>query len=155
VTILELPFRERDVRELLNLTEYRAEPDYHYAGYGWAVVDEVWLDDKQVRDALVLAVHSPDDSKPIADDVELEFDLPGRAPVTVMTSLFLDKWLPVLPKASAIVLALCNPHRATLHAAAPVPIYYAHGDVESWLDEDDTGARIRLASEHGWIRRDA
>jgi hypothetical protein len=151
VTVLELPFRERDVRELLNLTEDRDEPDYHYAGYGWAQVDEVWLDDTRVRDALVLAVHSPDDSEPIADDVELEFDLPDGPPVTVLTSLFLDKWLPKLPKASAIVLALCNPHRATLRANAPVPLYYAHGDVESWRD----GERILLTSEHGWIRRDA
>ena len=154
--ILDLPFRERDVHELLNLDVERAAPDYHYAGYGWARVDEVWLDDTPVRDALVLAIHSPDDSEPIADDVELEFDLPEGGSVTALTSTFLDKWLPQMPRASALVLVLCNPHRAVLQrpSAAAGPLYYANGDVESWLDHDH-GDRILLTSEHGWIKRDA
>ncbi|HEY5926442.1 MAG TPA: hypothetical protein VIV11_32370 [Kofleriaceae bacterium] len=155
--ILDLPFRERDVLELLNLDEERDAPDYNYAGYGWARVDEVWLDDTPVRDALLLAIHSPDDSPPVTGDIELEFELPEQPSVGAMTSTFLDKWLPTLPRASALVLVLCNPHRAELQRpnAAAGPLYYAHGDVESWLDHHDAGDRIRLASEHGWVKRDA
>jgi len=155
MTIRELPFRERPVRELLNLDGRRAEPDHAYAGYGWARVDEIWLGEHAVRDALVLGLHTADDAEPLGNDVELEFELPNRGPVSVLASTFLAKWLPELPKASAIVLALCNPHRAPLHVVTPVPLYYAHGDVESWLDEGDGGERIRLAAQYGWIRRDA
>jgi hypothetical protein len=55
----------------------------------------------------------------------------------VLASLFLELWLPKLPRdPSAIVLALCNPHDAALRwpAASPAPVWYAHGDVTSWLD---------------------
>jgi hypothetical protein len=154
-TILELPFRERRLHDVLHLDGKRVAPDRDYAGYGWARADAIWLDELRVRDALVLALHSADDAEPLTDDIELEFELAGHAPVSVLASMFLAKWLPQLPRASAIVLAVCNPHRATLHVPAPAPLYYAHGDVESWLDEGDAGTRIRLAAQHGWIRRDA
>ena len=156
MTILELPFRERSVRELLHLDEERAAPDPNYAGYGWARVHELWLDERRVDDALVVAVHSADDSEPIADDVELEFELPGAQPVSVLASTFLAKWLPRLPQTNALVLALCNPHRAELARPSDATLYYANGDVESWVDhKDDHGARILLTSEHGWVRRDS
>jgi hypothetical protein len=145
------------VYELLNLHAEREQPDHDYAGYGWARAPELWLDEARVTDALVLALHSADDSEPLADDIELEFELPDHAPVSVLASLFLAKWLPALPRASALVLALCNPHHACLRrpAAASGPLYYALGDVESWLDHRPGERRIRLASEHGWIRRDS
>lgn len=155
--ILELPFRERDVHDLLHFDEPRAQPDPDYAGYGWARVGELWLDDARLRDALVLALHSADDSEAIERDVELEFELPAAPPVSVLASTFLAKWLPELPRASAVVLALCNPHRALLGrpAAASGVLYHALGDVESWLEHTPDGDRIRLSSEHGWIRRDS
>ncbi|HEX5062149.1 MAG TPA: hypothetical protein VFV99_22420 [Kofleriaceae bacterium] len=144
------------MRELLHLDEERAAPDPNYAGYGWARVRELWLDERRVDDALVVAVHSADDSEPIADDVELEFELPGAQPVSVLASLFLAKWLPRLPHTNALVLALCNPHRATLAPPSDATLYYANGDVESWVDHDrDRGDRIQLTSEHGWVRRDS
>jgi hypothetical protein len=154
VKILELPFHERPARELLNLDGERAEPDYNYAGYGWARVGDLWLDRQHVRDALVLGLHTADDADAIADDIDLEFELPNAPPVAVLASVFLDKWLPELPAASSIVLALCNPHNATLRrpAAATAPVYYATGDVTSWLDHDDDGDRIRLAADGSWVR---
>lgn len=151
--IAELPFRERPVVELLNLTGDRSTPDHDYAGYGWARVGTIWcVDDTgrySVDDALVLALHTADDADAIAGDVELEFELPDHPPVSVLTSAFLERWLPVLPRASAIVLALCNPHRATLSrpATATAPVHYAHGDVTSWLDRTDGGARIELVAD--------
>lgn len=156
MTIRELPFHERPIRELLALDVERAAPDPDYAGYGWARVPEIWLDEQRVTDALVLAIHTADDSEPIADDLELEFELPGEKPVSVLASQFLSVWLPLLPRASAVVLAVCNPHHATLPrpAAAHGPVYVAMGDVESWRDHD-RGDRIRLASEAGWQRLDA
>jgi hypothetical protein len=138
LTVADLPFRARPLRELLNLAVDRDAPDHDYAGYGWARGQHVWLATEQgaprrVDDALVLALHTADDAEAMPDDIELEFELPDHAPVAVLASLFLAVWLPKLPRdASAVVLALCNPHRAALRA--PAPLWYAHGDVTSWID---------------------
>jgi len=150
VKIRDLPFHERPVRELLNLDENRAQPDANYAGYGWAKVASVWLGERRVDDVVILALHSADDAEPLPDDIELEFELPGAAPVSVLASQFLEQWLPQLPSASAIVLALCNPHGARLRAAAPM--FYATGDVESWIEtfDDPPEQRILLATDGEW-----
>lgn len=149
LTIAELPFRERPVYELLNLDVDRDLPVKDYAGFGWAQVDELWLaigddDGDRVEDALVLALHSADDGEALRDDIELEFELPEGA-VSVLASDFLARWLPKLPPARAIVLALCNPHGAVLRrpSAAVVPIHYGRGDVASWRDGD----RVLLTAE--------
>lgn len=154
--ILELPFRERPVRELLHLDEDRDAPDVEYAGFGWARVDEIWLDEQCVRDVLVLALHASDVGTPLADDIVLGFELAATQSVTALASAFLDKWLPALPRTDVVVLALCNPHRAELRKPAAAPtLYYADGNVDSWIDYGVGEERIRLASEHGWLRRDA
>jgi hypothetical protein len=151
VRIAELPFHERPVMELLGFVEGRAELDHDYAGYGWARVPQVWLVDdhgertRMLEDALLLALHSPDDGESIGDDIELEFELPDKSSVLVLLSDFLREWLPKLPQASSLVLVLCNPHRARIHA--PVPLWLADGDVEAWVDEDDREPRILLAAE--------
>lgn len=145
--ILELPFRERPVLELLNLVEHREKPQHDYAGYGFARVPHVYLVDAHeviaVDDALVLALHSADDAEAMPDDIELLFD---DVHATVLANDFLAKWLPRLPHASNIVLALCNPHHATLRA--PLPLYLATGDVESWREDD----RIELSTDGVWAR---
>ena len=149
--IAELPFHERPVLELLHLQEHRDAPDRDYAGYGWARVDRLWLavgdaPGTQIDDALVLALHSADDCEAFADDVELYFELPGAPPVSVLATAFLERWLPRLPRASAVVLALCNPHDAVLPrpAGAAATIHYGLGDVESWRED---GERIILTAD--------
>lgn len=145
--ILELPFEERPVLELLNLAADRDKPDRDYAGYGFARVPRVYLVDAHeviaLDDALVLGLHAADDAEPMTDDIELLFD---DVAVTVLASDFLAKWLPLLPAASHIVLALCNPHHASLRA--PVPLYLATGDVESWRED----GRIELSTDGVWAR---
>lgn len=147
----ELPFRERPILELLHFDDDRHEVDRTYAGYGWAHVPRIWVGDTPVDDALVLALHSADDGEVLADDIELEFELPAGPPVSVLASQFLDVWLPMLPPASAVVLAMCNPHHAVLRhpTAAGVPVYAASSDVESWLDEDK-GGRLELSTDGTW-----
>jgi hypothetical protein len=136
--IAELPFIERPLRALLDLEIDRDQPNRAYAGFGWAHADEVWLEVRdatahRVDDALVIALHTADDAQAVAGDLELELDLPDR-PVTVLASAFLDRWLPRLPQHAAIVLAVCNPHRAVLRrpAAATVPVHLALGNVAAW-----------------------
>lgn len=161
LTIGQLPFHERPMLELLNLVGERDAPDHDYAGHGWARVPRVWLGDgvgdtgtgRFVADALVLALHCPDDAEPLADDVELELELPDGSSVLVLLSRFLATWLPKLPRASAIVLALCNPHRATprVPVNATAPIHYARGDVTSWLDRDRSDRVELLAESWGMV----
>jgi len=155
LTIAELPFHERPALELLHFDEDRDEVDHDYAGYGWARVDHVWLrgDDvvRPVDDVLVLGLHSPDDGQAFAEDIEVEFELaPGRS-VIVMATQFLEAWLPKLPRdRKAIVLAICNPHRAVLRSpTSTIPILYPLGDVTSWLElpTEDHDARIHLEAE--------
>ena len=101
-SIAELPFQEQDHLSLLNLEEQRAAPVLDDTRFGWCRIGELWLDDgmgepRQVRDALVLALHAAEEPEEIRDDVELEFFLPDVAPdfsVTVLLSRFLEVWLP-------------------------------------------------------------
>lgn len=144
--IAELPFHERPVIELL---AFDREPDPDFDGYGWAKLDRLWLAGehgwpRRIDDALVIAVHAADDGAAMADDIELDFAV-GERLVRVRATTFLAAWLPRLPRASAIVLAMCNPHRATLPlAAGAAAIHYAAGDAFAWLDPGD---RIRLTAE--------
>ena len=154
-SIAELPFRQRPLLELLNLVGDRAAPDPDYAGYGWARAARVWLVEpgalpRAVDDALVLALHCPDDGEQLEGDIELYFELPAEPPVTVLASDFFARWLPRLPAdASAIVLALCNPQNASLRRpeAARAPLHFAHGEVESWQARDGSD-RIELRAAH-------
>lgn len=148
----DLPFRLRPLLELLALDGDRDSIDVDYAGFGWARARHLWLADasgaRRVDDALILALHSADDGPPIADDLELEFTLPHQS-FTVLLSAFLSRWLPRLPTASAIVLAMCNPHRACLGpvpAAGTAVVHYGLGPVDAWLDLDSDGSRVRLAA---------
>lgn len=148
--ILELPFVERDPLDLLGFDGDRDTVDLDHAGFGWTRIDRVWLDGGRaivpVDDALLLGLHAADDGEVLADDVELEFQLDGGA-VAALLSAFLDRWLPQLPATEAIVLALCNPHRARLPARAR-PIHYGLGAVDAWLDVHDD--RLRLVAE-AWL----
>jgi hypothetical protein len=156
--IAELPFHERSVEDLLNLVEYREQPDPDYAGFGWTraprlvLVEEakrspsnsvdtepIALIDqgREIKDALLIAVHTADDAPAIANDLQLEFDIKG-GPVAVMASKFLATWLPKLPSTNSIVLCVCNPHHAQL-ARIDVgrTLWLPMGDVQSWRDQDN------------------
>jgi hypothetical protein len=150
LSIGDLPFRAGDPVEVLRLDRF--DPDY--GGTGYCHLDRVWLESRgggepaRVANALVLALHSPEEPEALDDDIELEFYDQG---VTVLLSKFLAGWLPRIAGGEhAVVLALCNPRAATVAApaaAAGVPVWYALGDVESWLDEDEGGRRVRLVAD--------
>lgn len=156
-SILELPFLERAPLDLLGFAGDRATIDPDYAGFGWARLGQLWLDEggiasvdggtDPVEGALVLALHGADDGEVLPGDVELEFAL-GNSVASVLLSAFLDRWLPRLPEAGAIVLAMCNPHHARLPARAR-PLYYALGPVDAWCDPPDD--RLRLTAAR-WLR---
>jgi hypothetical protein len=156
-SIADLPFREESPLALLNVDEFRVAPDPDYEGYGYARVDEIVLaghGDEQlsVRDALLVVVHTDDDPPALTEDLELAFpDENGREVVAVLLSDFLRVWLPrIRGNEQAIVLVTCNPHRARVwrpEAAGTIPVYYALGDVESWLDHDGSRQTLRLLAE--------
>jgi hypothetical protein len=153
--IAALPFRERPARALLALDRAGADPEFD--GYGWGRIDRLWLAGehgwpRRLDDVLVIAVHAADDAPELADDVSLDFAVDGGLK-RVRATAFLRAWLPKLPQASAIVLAMCNPHRATLGypPGTAASIHYASGDVVAWLDPGD---RIRLTAETWRTLRD-
>ncbi|MBA3498924.1 MAG: hypothetical protein H0T65_01030, partial [Deltaproteobacteria bacterium] len=140
--IVDIPFRERPVVELLAL-DRDCDPDY--AGYGWAKVARVWLESphwrRRVDDVLLLAIHAADDGAAREQDVELDFEV-GDVVARADASAFAAQWLPHLPPAKHVVLVMCNPHRAQL--AQPPGAHYGAGDVRAWLDPGD---RIRLTAD--------
>ena len=153
----QIPFRRLPAMEALHLDIDRYAVDDDYTGYGHSRLDALTLagpgGSVTVRDALVLALHCADPGEALADDIELEFVLdepcaPGRS-VSAPLSRFLAVWLPPLRgDERAVVLALCNPHRAALRRpealGSSTPLYYATGDVESWYD--DVGG-VRLVAD--------
>jgi hypothetical protein len=152
--VAALPFRELPAVELLALDREGPDPDFD--GYGWAKVDRLWLAGaygvrRRLDDVLVIAAHAADDGAALADDVELDFAVAGEL-WRVSAAAFLAGWLPRLPPASTIVLAMCNPHRAVLARppGSAASLHYASGDVVAWLDP---GVRIRLSAE-AWRRLD-
>jgi hypothetical protein len=130
-SILDIPFHERDLGDLLNLDEHRDAPELDYYHYGHARADVIHLEERDRREPL-----------PVVRDALI---------LTVLLSDFLDKWLPRLCAGErAVVLVLCNPHGAKI--ARPVilrgtPLYYAVGDVESWLDMEQGRPLIRLIAD--------
>ena len=163
-SIADIPFRARDPFALLNLTpgahadaEHEG-PDLDYAGFGYARVGEIWLathedpEPRPVRDALLLALHTPDDAEIHDNDLLLEFwpDDDGDVEddgdvaddgdvVQVMLSRFLEVWLArISSDERAIVLAVCNPRHTRLTRAPALrggPIHYPLGDTTSWCEE--------------------
>lgn len=163
-SIAEIPFHERDALELLGLAELRDERDgidKEYDEYGYSRVELLSLHGSDraearrepliIRNALILAMHSADEGEVIDDDIELEFfaeEVEEDYSVTVLLSEFLPKWLPqISADERAIVLVLCNPHRATIARPAALsntPLYYALGDVEATADYTDGRTLIDL-----------
>lgn len=158
-SIAELPFQPHEPLELLNLLEGREDPVLDDTRFGWCRLDALWLDDgsaepRRVHDVLVLALHAAEEPEALDDDVELEFFVEEVAKdysVTVLLSRFLEVWLPRIAGGERhIVLAMCNPHRATIQRpaiAGATPVHYALGDVDSWLDLEDGRRHVRLAAE--------
>jgi hypothetical protein len=156
--IADLPFVRRDVLDLLNLRHHRAAPDPDYTGFGHARVDALQLESEvgepvEVRDALVIGVHSTEEPEALPGDIDLEFVLPEVSAdhsATVLLSAFLRTWLPLVHRGErAIVLVVCNPNQTLLPApaaAGQTPFYYPLGDVESWLEDEDGQQEIRLTA---------
>ena len=146
--IADIPFDGRDVLELLALEHDRVGVDADYAGFGWALADRVTLQAPDrppvvVERPVIVALHSADE-QPAADDIELLFEV-GEQSLLVPLSAFLPRLLAEVPGDRPLVLALCNPGMVEL-PAGPRPLYFALGDVTSWLDHDATGPSVRLSA---------
>jgi hypothetical protein len=148
--ILDLPFFRRPLFELLGFDLRRSTVDLEYSGCGWAEPERLWLQGdvvvEEVRAPLLLALHSGPPHPAVPDDLTLELPVGDGGPAAaVPLALFLDRWAPRLPGSGPVVLALCNPQGLTVQVPARLrhrPVYYAMGDVDSWLDaaSEQTGA---------------
>ncbi len=174
--LAELPFRRSPLFDLLGFELGREALDLDYTGFGWAEPPRITLEStgqasldgrglvavRVIEEPLLLALHSAEDAPPMAGDILLELVLGQERSVATPLSRFLAEWLPRLPAHKPVVLALCNPQRATL---PPLPggreLWYGLGDVDSWLDATDeplhgseeqrAGGRFRLTAE-AWRR---
>ncbi len=157
--IEDLPFEEREPLALLGIVRGREAPDLDYGGYGFARIDVLDLagaDDRttEIRDALVLALHTPDDppsGKTL--EIELEVELEGEE-VSVIAPLqaFLERRAASIVEKTEVVLALCNPRGVQPERPSWLTggrrLHWAKGDVIAWLDVFDDGReRIRLQAE--------
>lgn len=151
-SLADLPFEPHNPETLLGIVRGRPEPDQDYAGYGWALVERILLEDvqgvREVRDALLIAVHSADVQPPPPQPIDLEFEVGDQAYVVALPR-FLEVVASRLPIAGRpIVLAMCNPQAVDVEiprALAPMA-HYAHGDVIAWLDERPDGEQLRLSA---------
>jgi hypothetical protein len=161
-SIADLPFRQKDLRTLLDLDEPRtADPDFTAYGYARARSLHLETGDRRrsliVEDVLVLALHCAEDPEEITHDIVLEFYIPeiheGYS-VSVLLSDFLAVWLPLLRRDErAIVLLVCNPRRVLLAqpaSAGNTPVYHGLGEARAWLKDADESATICLVAEYGW-----
>ena len=145
MALTDLPFEQQPPKPLLGLDVDRDEPDLDFAGFGWghlpALTPSTPYGARRLLDALVFAVHTPDEP---GDALELEFWLDdGDDAIAAMVPwpLFADRILrPRLGAQREVVLAMCNPNN--LRIAAPAwlgshRLHYAEGDVISWLDRNE------------------
>lgn len=144
--LADLPFVEREPWPLLGLDPNRRAPNRDHDECGFCRLDSVRLEDTggrtiTVERPLVLALHTREHPERLPEDVELEFtlhDADGEYSAVVLLSEFLRRRVaPLLdPRPTAVVLALCNPHRTDLPRPAvlgDLPLYYGHGDVTAWM----------------------
>lgn len=133
--IADLPFHEKPIRDLLGLdhTFESEEEALQWAEYGWTRASEIWLNDELVSNALILAIHADDHGEPLADDIELAFELDPKTGdgVQVLLSKFLEVWLPKLPADHTIVLAVCNRFDAVLKMPGRL-LRYPMGNTFAW-----------------------
>ena len=168
ITEIEVPLR--DPIALLDLDGERDVPDPEFYGWGLGWVGPLVLaaDGGAPRvdlpRALVVALHAADDQpeEPGALDLEFDIDLDETGDefvaLVVPAPRFLEARLPGLVAEATrghegpvdVVLALCNPRRVPIVRPAGLPasarLWWAEGDVESWLDPSPQGDRFRLSA---------
>ncbi len=165
--IAEIPFPEVDVLPLLGFDPARSGPEMEYERFGHAHLPRVELvargdgagSPRRVVGARVFALHSADDGEAHAEDIDLEFWVDDETALLVSLALFLERrGAALVGSAPALVLALCNPHGASLvrPPGIDVPIFSAEGDVIAHFEIDpavDPTAGIGASEiEHGLVR---
>ena len=159
VTLADLPFEQKPPLALLGLDdEQRAEVDHEFAGFGWGVLRHVVLADdrgrRELSDALVLALHTPDEP---GEAFELEFWIrheDEELAVLVPWIAFADARVRPLLGAEHrdVVLALCNPGDREIDRPPWLGdrrLHHADGDVTSWIDPDGS---IRMQAKRWHVR---
>lgn len=113
-TIADLPFSMAPPDDLLGIDWGRPGfVDEDHQGFGWGIVPRLSListrsERIELRDALVLALHSAERGHSGSGPFDLEFVVDGET-LHVPLDRFLEVWLPRLPPSPELVLAVCNP----------------------------------------------
>jgi hypothetical protein len=168
--VRDLPFPQLDRFTLLHLSPDRVDLDLENYGFGFGRVDKIALVEQEgdlrtqlIEDALVLALHTFEQSSPVERDIEIAFwldedeyyeeedpeedDLVVLAPLSVFLRKRLGEFIAaVSPPGSRpireVVLALCNPFNTVLdrpEGLTSPPIRYALGFTTSRMESDRAG----------------
>ena len=161
LTVERLPFSPRPLRVLLDLTdEHRTEVNTDYTGSGYARADKVTLlathgEPRQLRDVLVIAVHTSD----APDRLDLEFTLPAApaahaaaAPphiAVVSLARFLQHWVPRVSRPhDHVLLVMCNPHHLPVPALPERVLTWADGNVDAFWSHDHERVELEATAWH-------
>lgn len=163
LTIAGLPFQSAPPDDLLGIDWGRPGfVDEDHLGFGWGVVPRlelVGVSDRSSRllvNPLVLALHSAerDEEQDEATPFDLELVVDGER-LHVPLEKFLGVWLPRLPPADDVVLALCNPtgfRFSRPHLTDATRCWAALGDVDSSARFDPTTQETTWAlSARSWF----
>lgn len=163
-TIADLPFKPAPPDDLLGIDWGRPGfVDEDHIGFGWGLVPCLELVDtdnrapRMLSGALVLALHSADRAAGDVDDntpFDLELEVDGER-LHIPLERFLEVWLPKLPRADDLVLALCNPtgfRFSRPQSAKTTRCWAALGDVDSSARRDPTTQETTWAlSARSWM----
>jgi hypothetical protein len=152
-TIADIPFQQAPPDDLLGIDWGRPGfVDEDHLGFGWGIVPRLRLvgtspySRVDLDNALVLALHSADRAPDSDAPFDLELVIAGER-LHVPLDRFLAVWLPKLPAATDVVLALCNPTAWPLARpplAAGARCWCATSDV-------DSSAEVSAATATTWI----
>jgi hypothetical protein len=150
LALADVLFARKSPLALLGLDdEQRTDVDHEFAGFGWSELAHVVLADdrdrRELEDAFVLALHTPDEPDE-GDALELAFWIGDDVELRVPWLAFADAHVRPLLRAEHrdVVLALCNPQHRAIERPSGLGdrrLHWADGDVTSWLDPDGS---IRL-----------
>lgn len=164
-TIADIPFPQTPPDDLLGIDWGRPGfVDDDHTGFGFGVVPRLLLRSpttSTLRTApLVLALHSADRDPlaPPSAPFDLELDVFDER-LHVPLERFLAVWLPRLPHAADLVLALCNPTAYPLTRPAGLAtstrFWYALSDVDSFAESDSPAPGLVTTTwglaAHQWV----
>jgi hypothetical protein len=152
-SLRDIPFPYRDLEDLLVLSrvgEHVRKPLKDDVRYGFGFTEQIRLIStktgysEEVKQVLLIALHSSEDPNPYENDIDVEFALTDLgwasqdyfAPLTRFLELRFEE---IQMTFEAVIMVVCNFEQRTLSfppCMKSYPVYYAKGEVTSFINVD-------------------